>query len=262
MKQYIRVGLALALLGCASADQTSNPEDSHAMNEQREPKTGWQQNGVLITGKRDESVHLQQVFPRSEFYTVQIGVTPPASLAPPDTTVPGFGIYDAVADIEWSVEGATNRRTVSVGNGVSISGPAQSVKVNAYDQSSTLFGQHEYIVTIQCSKGTRPSQDQPPTLRGYPTVVSVLGGATSVLDIPPDAGVISVETSVGVLAAAALPIKALVLQVNGAGQILKQYDPTVQTGFVPVAPNATQVELINLSVGDTYRLQFTWGIEG
>jgi hypothetical protein len=148
-----------------------------------------------------------------------------------------------------------------VGNGTSISGQGQAVAVRVSDQSSGAFGANEYTVSIQVAPGTRPSVNKPPTLRGYQTVVTVGGGATSVLDIPQDAGVISVETDVSVLVVGSLPVQALVLQVNGAGQILNQYDPTIVTGFVPVAPNATQVELVNLSANN-YRLQFTFGIDG
>jgi hypothetical protein len=218
------------------------------------PKRGWSQAGKLLTGV-EGAVSLQANFKDPGSYTVQFGVVPPPIAAP------AFGIFDCSAVVEWSVEGNTIRRRVSVGNGTSISGQGQAVAVRVSDQSSGAFGANEYTVSIQVAPGTRPSVNKPPTLRGYQTVVTVGGGATSVLDIPQDAGVISVETDVSVLVVGSLPVQALVLQVNGAGQILNQYDPTIVTGFVPVAPNATQVELVNLSANN-YRLQFTFGIDG
>ena len=52
---------------------------------------------------------------------------------------PGNGIFDAIAEVTWSTQGSDVRREVSVGNGVSISGTAQAVKVSVYDRTSSLI---------------------------------------------------------------------------------------------------------------------------
>jgi hypothetical protein len=214
--------------------------------------------GSLFTANTTTKVQLQAEFLAAEMLTVQFDVIPPTAAAPV------FGIFDAVADVSFTVQGGgTVRRTISIGSGTTISGPGQNCTVTMRDQSQPFFGPGaEYTVMAQVSPGSHATSAVPVTLRGFPTVVSVLAGGAVFLDIPPDAGVTSAEVTVSVLAAAALPVTALVDQVNLAGQILKQYDPNINAGFVAIAPNATRVVVNNLSGAFTYRVQITWGIDG
>ena len=217
-------------------------------------KSGWQQSGVLTTGDTVKSVTVQASLEESATYTVQFGINPP-----PPPVAPSLGVFDCQAEIMWKVNGALVRRLVSVGNGVSVSGPAQGFNVRAFDNTSNIFAGGDYTVQISVAKGNRPTTSNPPTL--WTPVATVLAGGVGVVNIPQNAGVISAQVVLGVLAVGALPVKALVLQKNAAGQILKQYDPSIYTGFVPVAPNATQIEIDNLSAFSN-RFEVTFGIDG
>lgn len=215
--------------------------------------------GSLFTANVNTQVQLQAEFPAAEMLTVQFDVIPPPNAAP------NFGIFDCVADVAFTVQGGgTVRRTISVGSGTTISGPGQNCTVTIRDQTSPAFGPGtEYTVMAQVSPGSHATSAVPCTLRGFPTFVTVpAGGGVVFLNIPPDAGVTSAQVVITAITAAGLPVKALVAQVNGAGQNMKIYDPQVNTGFVAIAPNATALNITNLSAADNYRVQITWGIDG
>lgn len=225
-------------------------------------KNGWQGSEVLTTGNVDRFLQFQANFEKPGAYTVQFAVTPPDFQT--NFAAPGFGIYTAIAEISWRVEGGDVRRVVSVANGVSVSGVGQGVKVAIRD--TTTFGAppRDYTVFAQVAPGTRPSVQQPPTLLGFPTFQTInAGGGTATINIPANAGVISSEVSIGPVAIAGFPvIGVLVIQKNGGGQILKEYDPTVESGFVPVAPGCTQIDIVNQNAANNYRIQVTFGIDG
>lgn len=249
--------LVILAIGCTFPVE----KESDMQNFGGKPKDGWQQSGTLFTAKPDQMVTCQANFAKAEYYTVQLAV-----IQTPDITAPGYiglGTYAAEADIEWSVEGSTVRRTVSLGNGVSISGTGQAVKVTLRDVSDPAIGVSPYIVQVQIAPGTRPAKSQPPTLQGF-IVTQILGVAPAFIDlpIPPNAGVISVETS-GALFLLGVNFRdnTRVSHRNAFGQIIKAYDPTQEVGFVPVAPNATFVRITNLSA-NIFQVNFTWGIDG
>jgi len=212
----------------------------------------------LIIGDPITAVQMQAEFLAAEYLTVQFDVIPPPA------TSPTFGIFDAVADVSFTVEGGgTVRRTVSIGSGTTISGPGQNCTVTMRDQSSGLFGPGTpYTVTCQVAPGSHPTAAAPPTLRGFPTFQTVAALGTLTLTIPPDAGITSAQVVVSATAAAALPVQAIVLQQNGGGQILKQYDPQVNTGFVTITPGSTTLAVSNLNAANAYRVQITWGVDG
>lgn len=223
-------------------------------------KTGWQQSGVLTTGRPDKRVSMQADFqPEAGYYTIQFGVDAP------EATVPS---YDAIAEITWSVEGATIRRVVSVANGVTVSGPGQAVRVVVYDQSlnASIFGYNDYTVTIAVSPGTRPSAGRPPILQarwtsGLPSVAPIAIAGSATLDIPQDSGVGSVELLLSAVAGI-FPIIARVQHFVPGGTIQKLYMITEETdGFIAIAPGSTQVTVYNESVSAIY-CTATWGIDG
>lgn len=222
-------------------------------------KKGWQQAGPLATNDTTKFVTLQANFEDEPGnYTVQFGVP-----QPPDTAGSTAGSYSCKADIFWSVEGQTIKRTVSVGNGVSVSGVAQGVKVRIYDDSGTLFGPggDTYIVSAQVVKGTRPNVGKPPTI--WNPVLTVNPGTAVAFSLPNDAGIISVNVQVGELLAGAIPPSCNVSIKTAVGTTLTRFNPTeVGAAFVPVPPGATQIEFANLSAADVYLAQINFGIDG
>ncbi len=222
-------------------------------------KTGWQKAGKLRTGKVVDTVQALANFPKCEYYTVQFGVTPPVIPA-------GWaGFIDVRADVLWSVEGVTTNRTLSIGNGAAISGSAQGIKVIAYDRTVLSGGvgaipHVEYDVIIQITPGTRPSKNQPPVLNsGLATLQFGPGFVDSIVN--PDAGIISVDVTVGQLTLTTAPL-GQVEHLNFFGQILKMYDPSIVTGFVPLATGTTLVRYSSREAATTHVVQFTYGIDG
>ena len=254
------VGFGIGACNHDLATAQTPPQESPTMQKTpfNESANAPSKQGSLFIGNTDITVQMQAEFKAAEYLTVQFDVIPPSPAAP------SFGVFDAVADVSFTVAGGgTVRRTVSIGSGTTVSGPGQNCNVRMRDQSSGAFGPGtEYTVMAQVAPGAHPTAAAPPTLRGFPTVVALPAAGTVVLNIPPDAGVTSAQVTVSVLAAAALPVQAVVLQKNLPGQILKQYDPNIQTTFVAIAPNATQIEVDNLNGANAYRVQITWGIDG
>lgn len=258
------VFILLALAACSDDYNTYNIKSDGAEmpdHDTRAKKQGWQQSGTLTTGDTTKQVSMQADFPVAGYYTVQFGVKPPE--LPPPTAQPAF---DIEAEITWSVEGQFVRRLVSVGNGTSVSGPGQAVKVTIRDKTAETFpltAALDYTVSVQVTPGTRPAEERPPILRGFPEVVDVAPLGVTSIDVPPDAGVISVETTAGIFTFPPATAQANVQVVQStAGVVLKAYMLGDVKGFVPLAPNARLVSIRNNSAVDTYRIQFTWGIDG
>jgi hypothetical protein len=219
-------------------------------------KSAWSASKQLVCNNETIELSLQVMFQETGYYTVQFGIVPPQE--PSAFVFP----YSAEALISWSVEGNTIQRRVSVGNGVSISGGGQAVKVVVMDRTRFLDpNPHTYLASVSITKGTRPSVNQPATLESLPQVTSVLAAGSLVIPVPTNAGAISAQVVSSVLALAGLPVHLIVFQKNAAGQILKAYDPSVDTGFIPLAPNTTQVEITNIGTF-TARVKLTWGIDG
>jgi hypothetical protein len=225
-------------------------------------KKGWQQAGELVTGQRDQVVTMQANFPEPDTYTCQFSiVTPPPVLATP----PGFPQFDAQAEVRWSVEGQSVSRLISIGNGTSITGVGQAVRVRMVDVlSSTLsaFFNHPYVVSVQCSRGQRPAQEKPPTLKGLAAgITTIVPGASLVIPIPPQAGVISAYLFVDAFPTANRPIQVRAVQRTGVVSI-GFWDPLVTQGWIPILPNASLIEVFNdAAVGDVV-VSLTWGIDG
>jgi len=209
----------------------------------RSESGGWSKSGDLQTFDKLGEASMQCNFPIAGYYTVQFGISPPDGII----TNP-----DVTADVTWSVEGNYVRRRLSVGNGVSISGTGQAVSVKARD--TTLLGPSgiKYGIFILVSPGTRPSRMNPPFLRAIvnpagpvPYLVTIPAAGTVTVPIPNEAGASSVNVEVNT-SAPFDPTQATVVQ-KGAGIFLvyKAYMPLVETGFVPLFPSATQIEIIN-----------------
>lgn len=235
-------------------------------------KKGWQVSGNLTTGipkgSSGGNISLQANFEQEPAnYTVQFGVTaPPLSNSGDQIPFAAFG------EITWSVEGNDIRRLVSIANGASVTAPAQGVKVIAYDESGTEFGNVSYGISIQVTKGSRPSVQQPPCLALFapdttPKTQRILvtPGSSLDIEIPRNAGVISIYPTVQSDPDSTLtPNVDYQIQEWSEFGIQKLIDPG---SWVPTSPLATFFRLENqfpLASPSSPNLYFTLtlGIDG
>lgn len=224
-------------------------------------KDGWQQSATLHTGDPVGNLTMQANFPRAGYYTVQFGILPPNDLVNNNFD----NRFDAIATIEWSVEGQTIRRVVSVGNGVSVSGPGQAVRVVVNDVTPLAAppdGLLPYVVTVQVTPGQRPSLERPPTLIGIRSQHLMAPLGTFSLLVPANSGVISVQVVAAALVAGTPSPPDLNVEHRTPAVISKTYNQNFDTRFVALAPNATSIRILNLSALNSYNVGITWGIDG
>jgi hypothetical protein len=242
----------------------------------RQKKSGASQSGVLYTqtkGQRSQA-HMQVDFERTfgfaGMFTLQFYVDPPK-----DPINPAYnGFYQAFAEITWSVEGNFVKRLVSIGDGVSISGCGQAVDVQVFDVTIPLgtippnvsTPGLQYRIGMQVTRGTRPSQNQPPTfVNTLPQ--TILAGGNFAFQVPQGAGIISVKTSVYDITTPAAAKGVSLVAISSAGvnpnpqTTLIQFDPMSDTDFVPLPPGATQV-IVHASSTDSILANVTWGVDG
>lgn len=218
---------------------------------------GWSQSGKLTTGDKNRSVSLQANFTTSQDYTVEFGLEPN-----PLSNDPIF----AEALIQWSVEGATISRRVTVSNGTSVTGVGQAVHVVVKDNTSNVAGigapnAVEYGITIQVAPGTRGTDKQPPTLIASPSEYTVAPGGFTAVNIPQDAGAKSVFVTAWsgtVMAEGKVQVDHIISNTS-----FKTYDPR-QYDWVPLTPGATQIGLTNNIApgGANIFFSVTFGIDG
>ncbi len=230
----------------------------------------WSRSDKLVTSSVTPSnllVSLQKNFPEAGTYTIQFG------LAPLGEDPSNKQAIECEALITWGAGGNSITRRVSVGNGVSISGTADSVRVVARDVSTGSDGAF-YNVTILVTKGVRAPFQPPllvPTLElsGGPNNPIVLApGASHTYPVPRDAGATSVCVIAGTGIIAVPPVasipeqEARVVQL-GPGLIgaLKSYDAR-NFEFVPLAPGCTDVMVYNGTVAGSLRFHVSFGIDG
>jgi hypothetical protein len=234
---------------------------------------GWSQSGKLTTGNSQLGVPLQADFSKSKHgagnYTIQFGLQ-----APDPNTV----IIRPEADIQWTVNGNTVRRIVSVTDGLSITGQAEYAKVRLYD--AILAGNVppavagvQYVASINIAPGVRASQQQPPTLmpqryfNSVSTEIFILGSisvpATDFVrvPVPQNAGVISVFVTVAVPAGGLVTAADFqVRQSNPVVGALKRYFP-VGEGWVSMGSGVTEINLFNFSAA-SLNASVVFGIDG
>lgn len=225
---------------------------------------GWSGSGKLITGD-DKTFQVQAVFPKASDFTVQFNMKQPTRDA--NTAV----VCEAL--INWVVAGVPVSRRVTVGNGTTISGVASSINVTVEDNSIDLGGggitPNEYTVDVTFAPGSRPSVNQPATLNHLDTatgIITVTPTNFTAIDIPQDAGVISVFVTVADISGSPAPIvgQSAQVSVDMSGIIIKAWDPLTNTGWVPIPAGATSLNVANNSavVGQDMGFCVTWGIDG
>jgi hypothetical protein len=189
---------------------------------------------------------------------------------------PTSSIYGVrcVATVNWKVEGNQVQRVFDIGSGVSITGVGQGVDVSIQDMTYTVNGPAnvQYTVSAQVTKGTRPATALPPILIATTQVVPGLGngpviglgpGISADFTVPPNSGINSVEiTTFDTTVPETEPNFLFVQHFNGSTIASKVYSAGLQTGFVKLAPNATDVRIINRSGSDSAFIAVTWGIDG
>lgn len=222
---------------------------------------GWQAFGQLVvgSGSTGANVHGQADFPVAGYYTVEFGVQTPTN-----------GQYDCVAEVVWSVEGNDVRRLISVGSGTTISGTGAGVKVKLYDKSGSsfaaFFGQ-AYQASFLISPGTRPSEQKPPTLTAETSTglarFVVTPGTTTIIDIPTDAGVTSVNVTVVASPLTAITETDAVVHIASSVPV-KSFFPSDPDAWIAVPPNAKSIQLVNNfpALGPDLHFYVTYGIEG
>jgi hypothetical protein len=196
---------------------------------------------------------------------------PPAIVQPTSSI---FGVR-CVATVNWKVEGNQVQRVFDIGSGVSISGTCQGVDVSVQDQTYSVFGPAnvQYTVSAQVVRGTRPAISLPPiliattgttSLGASPVgpVVPLAGGESVDFTVPANCGINSVEiTTWDDTTPETQPNFVLVQHFNGSTFATKQYSAALQTGYVKLAPNATDVRIINRGTDEVF-VSVSWGIDG
>lgn len=252
-------GLILLLFGCGSApiecadEACTNEKEATDMTEM-----GWSASQTLQPGAgENEALYFQTKFPEIGAYTLQFYLDGP-TINPLSTL-----IRKAEALITWSIAGLHVSRRVSCVNGLSITGLAENVTVKVFDTSLLLdaYPRDPYLVSLQASKGTRPSVQQPPTLDG-PSISLDPGPVVSAdIPIPQDAGAISLFTTV-TAASALAPEQVSVLMRNAGGIVIREYSPLVNTEWVPLPPGASRIQLRSGVLAPVTNWALTFGIDG
>ncbi len=225
---------------------------------------GWSKSGPLATLNSTLEASMQVQFPISGAYTIAFGIEEPEAVG---------GIFRITeAEIAWSVAGNTVRRRVTAGNGVSVTGNGEgvSVKLKDYSINTGVGTTRPYVVHASVAPGVRPAKNQPPILTTRtPEPILLVGGATSIVQIPPDAGVISAmitayafTSASGIYVSVPIPEGTAFVQQLGGGLRLKYYDARTYD-FVPIAPGATAIGLANnFAAGTSIYYTVTFGIDG
>jgi hypothetical protein len=129
--------------------------------------------------------------------------------------------------------------------------------------TAAVFLSLKYTVSVQVSEGTRPTNGTlPPVLFGLSTTLNpgVGPGSTIEVLVPVGSGANSVEV-VALSDNAASKPNVAVAQLTG-GLVIKSYDPTINTGFVSLMPNALAIQVANQDTSDEVNICLTWGIDG
>ena len=205
------------------------------------------------------SFSLQCKLDAPSVFTVEFEIGP--SL---DPAIP-LPINKPTAEIEWTVNGNTVRRVVSVVNGTSISGTAEFVKVKFFESESGA-STAPYAATAMVSPGVRAAVVQPTNQSTDSVALDAAGMAGPgevFIDVPQDKGIVTFrvfawdEAETGALDMT----KILVLQQTSANNTISGFQDPNEAKFVHLNPSVTVIKVVNLgSVGA--RVFIVWGVDG
>jgi len=269
--QLLTASLVLFLIGCSGSELDGGDDMSFAKSA----------TGKLLS-KAGLSVQMQDDFDgRAQNFTVQffvsnrLGYIPPPVIPNPIIPPPiAIGNITPVGEILWSIGGNTQRRLVSIYDGVAITGVAEHFAINATDEtdSSDTTNQTQYDVTITCASGVRGSTSLPPTYQTYiDNNGQILFGRVSLnpltnieVLIPKNAGVSSVMVTASSVGNIVTEDKLFFSQASTTAGALKIYNP-IDYRFVPLSPQADRLFIENLTPvvgGEIIEFSVTWGIDG
>lgn len=235
------------------------------------PNFGWSVFGELISHDSRLSqeppkvIQLQCSFDRQmQTHTIQFN-------GPDNFAIGAIGAVMPEAEIIWSVEGVSIRRVVSISDGLSISGEAQSVTVNMYDQS--FDGPERYTVGCTVAPGVRGDTQQPPLLRVNTTVaggvqfpfgVGLAAAASADWLLPPNVGAVSSFMTVRGAAPPAAPLvenEVEITHFNGGLVPVKFYGLSGCFKYIPLFGGTRLVRITNRSA-TAIAVAHHFGIEG
>src|SRR5574338_1479038 len=236
---------------------------------------GWSASGILFRGRSlNTKVTLQAVFPVVGQYTLQFNTRQPTARVA-GGTVEGIPTR-TVALITWSVEGNYVTRRVNVGNGVSVTGVGQGVRVELYDATSGSLvtgstDDSQYVVSVQVAPGGRGDIQEPPVLYpnpgGDPYDTVITAGSTADFDVPYlDAGIVSVAvlvTSANGVVITDQAVQVTQVQDNSISvfSTICQYDPRVRF-WVPLVSGVDIIRVTNNMAVESIRANVLFGIDG
>ncbi len=205
------------------------------------------------------SIDLQCQLDRPQVFTVEFRVGPTNA-----TSSGGLTLNTPVAVIEWSTNGDTVRRKVSVVNGTSISGPAEFVKVKMFDESEDAAA-HHYVAVVTVTPGTRGG-DVPPTLQNQPLQSFGAGSGTLgsgvIFPIPEDVGAVMFRVLVWNETGPLTMGDVIVRQETQAGATIDAVMNPSEEGWIPIAPGAVQVEVGTFNGSETGEAFIIFAIDG
>ncbi len=255
------LSLIYLLGGCKNVYAGESTQESRMATMGRRGSGNWSKSGTLTTQSPDNTVQLDQIMPEPDNYTVQFSVTP-------DPLITYTDPIRAIGTVLWKVDGLFLQRKVTIGNGISISGTAEAITAIITDDTGSVGGANAfgYAASVQISKGTRASIQQPPTfIPKVPSVqTAIVNTGTLDIAVPSNAGAISYMT----LASPSAPGAAVIaggitcaqqLVVGGTNAFIS--DPILDRGWIPLSPNVTNLRITNKS-GVAVNVSVIFGIDG
>jgi hypothetical protein len=267
----LTASLVLSLIACSASEMDEN-DMSYAKSA----------TGTLIS-KAGLRVQMQDDFDgKAENFTAQFFVSNRlgyiAPSVPPNPIIPtpiAIGNITPVGEILWSIGGNTQRRLISIYDGVAITGVAEHFAINATDNTDPNDSSNptQYDVTITCASGVRGSTSLPPIYQEYITNTNtgsiafgnfILNGAEHLtVPIPKNAGVNSVMVTANYPGIVLTGSEFGFSQASTIAGILKEYNP-MNYEFVPLSPQADTLLFKNFATsgGQIVDFSVTWGIDG
>ncbi len=253
------IALFVSVMSCFARAESGTPMfdagdglDPMIQPDAAQPReSGWSAAGRISYSNPNSELSLAKTFPKAGEYVVQFSLIRPEV----DLTEINTPVIFCEALIEWTIAGNTTSRRVSVGNGVSVAGVAESVRIVAKDDSGGTIDLFQYLVKMTVAPGTRPNNGYPPQLvRASYSRFQIAPGGSAVRRVPQDAGVRSVNVE---------GTGATVDMLCGLGTVLKQYVTTgTQPGlYVPLAPSTVAIRISNAG-GAPINVALSFGIDG
>jgi hypothetical protein len=265
----MRSVILLAFL--ASACITEVPDAAEDSMTSSVAERGSAKSIVLTRGQSTIASLGNQTWEPAASYTVQFSIIP-SSQFPPQRAGHLIAPTICYAIVKWSVAGQDIQRVISVSNGASLVGVGEGCTIQVYD-ATNLTGSVSpdpvptYTVTATVSPGTRGSQVNPPlfipsTLDKFTGVdcAGALGATPSHATIPIPQNIGATSVQVTILEDSPAAVGVICSQARILGNSV-QWDPLVNTDFVPLDPSAINVVINNFTAAQVnYFVVF--GIDG